>query len=287
MEVVVPDLGDFADVEVIEVLVKAGDDVAAEQGLITLETDKATMDIPSPAAGRIRELKVRAGDRVSAGSVIALLEAASAAVDTRPEEERTVLQPKLGQAAPAPPAAPRPVVVPDLGDFANVEIIDVLVRTGDDVVAEQGLVTLETEKASMDVPSPEAGRILEVRVAKGARVSAGDVLLTLQPSGGALSVTPVAHAPSPAAGAAASAKPPPSTQAPAARPASPARSAVAASPTSFAEAHASPSVRKLARELGVDLGRVRGAGAKGRVTADDVKAFVKQDRKSTRLNSSH
>ena len=229
MEVVVPDLGDFADVEVIEVLVKAGDDVAAEQGLITLETDKATMDIPSPAAGRIRELKVRAGDRVSAGSVIALLEAASAAVDTRPEEERTVLQPKLGQAAPAPPAAPRPVVVPDLGDFANVEIIDVLVRTGDDVVAEQGLVTLETEKASMDVPSPEAGRILEVRVTKGARVSAGDVLLTLQPSGGALSVTPVAHAPSPAAGAAASAKPPPSTQAPAARPASPARSAVAAS----------------------------------------------------------
>ncbi len=277
MEVVVPDLGDFADVEVIEVLVKPGDAVTAEQGLITLETEKATMDIPSPAAGRIRELKVKAGDRVSAGSVIALLDTEAPAVDTRPEEDRTVLQPKLAKAAAAaaaPPAAaaPRSVVVPDLGDFADVEIIDVLVKAGDEVAAEQGLVTLETEKASMDVPAPEAGRILEVKVAVGGKVSAGDVLVSMQPS----AATPVAGAPAPPAAATAAPTRAPAPPRPAAARAAPSsRSAVSSSPTSFSEAHAGPSVRKLARELGVDLGRVRGSGAKGRVTADDVKAFVK------------
>ena len=272
MEVVVPDLGDFADVEVIDVLVKPGDAVTAEQGLITLETDKATMDIPSPAAGRIRELKVKAGDRISTGSVIALLETEAPPADVRPEEDRTVLQPKLTEAAPAAaatPAAPRPVVVPDLGDFAGVEIIDVLVKPGDEVVAEQGVVTLETEKASMDVPAPVAGKILEVKVAVGGKVSAGDVLVIMQPSAVAVTAaTPAATAPAPRAPA------PQRAAAPRAAPSG--RSAVASSPTSFAEAHAGPSVRKLGRELGVDLGRVRGSGAKGRVTADDVKAFVKE-----------
>jgi pyruvate dehydrogenase E2 component (dihydrolipoamide acetyltransferase) len=288
VEVVVPDLGDFADVEVIEVLVKPGDAVAAEQGLITLETDKATMDIPSPAAGKITALKVKPGDRVSAGSVIATLEAADAGVvapeagaDTRPEEDRTVLQPKLpraaatGAAAAGAAATPRLVAVPDLGDFAGVEIIDILVKPGDEVAAEQGLVTLETEKASMDVPAPEAGRVVELKAAVGDKVSAGDPLLVLAPSGAAAAAAAEpagssARAPSQAPPrAASSAKPA------APRPAAPARSAVASAPTSFGEAHASPSVRKLARELGVDLGRVRGSGAKGRVTAEDVKAFVK------------
>ena len=280
MEVVVPDLGDFADVEVIEVLVKPGDTVAAEQGLITLETDKATMDIPSPAAGKISAVKVKTGDRISTGSVIASLEpadagaaAAPAGGEARPEDDRTVRQPKLQReqqaAAPATAAAPRTVVVPDLGDFAGVEIIDVLVKPGDDVAAEQGLVTLETEKASMDVPSPEAGRVLEVKVAVGSKVSAGDAVLVLQPSG-APSTPAAAPAAAPRAPAPSSAaKPPP-------RPAAPARSAAAPAPTSFGEAHAGPSVRKLARELGVDLGRVRGSGAKGRVTGEDVKAFVKE-----------
>ncbi len=276
MEVVVPDLGDFADVEVIEVLVKPGDAVTAEQGLITLETEKATMDIPSPAAGRIRELKVKAGERVSAGSVIALLETEAPPADTRPDEDRTVLQPKLAKAAPAAAAAPAPphsVVVPDLGDFAGVEIIDVLVKPGDEVAAEQGVVTLETEKASMDVPAPVAGKVLEVKVAVGGKVSAGDVLLIMQPSVAA----PVAAAPAPATVAPATPARAPAPPRPAAARAAPSgRSAVSSSPTSFAEAHAGPSVRKLGRELGVDLGRVRGSGAKGRVTADDVKAFVKE-----------
>jgi pyruvate dehydrogenase E2 component (dihydrolipoamide acetyltransferase) len=274
VEVVVPDLGDFADVEVIEVLVKPGDAVTAEQGLITLETEKATMDIPSPGAGRIRELKVKAGDRVSAGSVIALLDSEAPVVDTRPEEDRTVLQPKLAKVPPAiaaAPAAPRPVVVPDLGDFAGVEIIEVLVKPGDEVAAEQGVVTLETEKASMDVPAPVAGKVLEVKVAVGGKVSAGDVLLIMQPS----AVAPAAAAPAAPATAAPERAPAPPRPA-AARPAPSGRSAVSSAPTSFGEAHAGPSVRKLGRELGVDLGRVRGSGAKGRVTADDVKAFVKE-----------
>jgi pyruvate dehydrogenase E2 component (dihydrolipoamide acetyltransferase) len=289
VQVVVPDLGDFADVEVIEVLVKPGDSVTAEQGLITLETDKATMDIPSPAAGKITALNVKTGDRVSAGSVIASLEPAdgaaaapaaaepAAAVDTRPEDDRTVLQPKLQRAAAAGAAAePRLVTVPDLGDFAGVEIIDILVKPGDEVAAEQGLVTLETEKASMDVPSPEAGRVLELKASVGDKVSAGDPLLVLQPSGATASQeaapqrAPADSAPPQRAPSA------PSAQPAAPRQAAPTRSAVAQAPVSFGDAHASPSVRKLARELGVELGRVRGSGAKGRVTAEDVKAFVKE-----------
>jgi pyruvate dehydrogenase E2 component (dihydrolipoamide acetyltransferase) len=281
VEVVVPDLGDFADVEVIEVLVKPGDSVAAEQGLITLETDKATMDIPSPAAGKITAVRVKTGDRVSAGSVIATLEsaegakaaAAPAAADPRPEEDRTVRQPKLARSAAAGAAEPRVVTVPDLGDFSGVEIIDVLVKPGDEVAAEQGVVTLETEKASMDVPAPEAGKVLELKVAVGDKVSTGDPLLLLAPSGAAKTATPAggpAAAPREAPRSVASVKPA------ASRSVSPVRGAASSSPTSFGEAHASPSVRKLARELGVDLGRVRGSGAKGRVTADDVKAFVKE-----------
>jgi pyruvate dehydrogenase E2 component (dihydrolipoamide acetyltransferase) len=293
VEVVVPDLGDFADVEVIEVLVKTGDSVEAEQGLITLETDKATMDIPSPSAGKITALKVKTGDRVSAGSVIATLEPAAGAgaqpADDRPEDERTVRQPAVQRPAddrtvrqpkftrpaaePASAAAePRVVAVPDLGDFSGVEIIDILVKPGDEVAAEQGLLTLETEKASMDVPSPEAGRVLELKAAVGDKVSAGDPLLVLQPSAAASQAPASAPAKTASQPPRASASPAPAAP----KAAAPRRSAVASAPTSFGEAHASPSVRKLARELGVELGRVRGSGTKGRVTADDVKAFVKE-----------
>jgi pyruvate dehydrogenase E2 component (dihydrolipoamide acetyltransferase) len=289
VEVVVPDLGDFADVEIIEILVKPGDDVVAEQGLVTLETEKATMDVPSPAAGRVAKLNVKVGDRVSTGDVILSLgdEAAAAAPVAAPpaahaDDDKTVLQPKVTRPAddltvrqPAP-AAPQTVVVPDLGDFAEVEIIEILVQPGDEVAAEQGLVTLETEKASMDVPAPAAGKIIELKVKIGGRVSAGDALLVLQPSGAA--GVPAEAAPT----APATRGRPAPKAAPAREPgnAAPRRAAgpsvISASPTTFGEAHASPSVRKLARELGVDLGRVRGSGHKSRVTAEDVKAFVKE-----------
>jgi len=185
-----------------------------------------------------------------------------------------VRQPKLAQPAPrAETGAPRVVTVPDLGDFSGVEIIDVLVKPGDEVTAEQSVVTLETEKASMDVPAPEAGKVLELKVAVGDKVSTGDALLLLQPSGGAKTAAPASAPAKPDAPAPRAAS---STKPAAPRAAAPSRSAVSSAPTSFGEAHASPSVRKLARELGVELGRVRGSGAKGRVTADDVKAFVKE-----------
>jgi pyruvate dehydrogenase E2 component (dihydrolipoamide acetyltransferase) len=290
VDVVVPDLGDFADVEIIEILVKPGDEVAAEQGLVTLETEKATMDVPSPAAGRVGALKVKVGDRVSTGDVILALTTQRAAEKTataaevvaaaRPEGDKAVKQPNAARAADEAAAqqpAQQTVAVPDLGDFANVEIIEILVKPGDEVKAEQGLLTLETEKASMDVPAPVAGKVLELKVKVGGRVSAGDALLVLQPAGAAAA----APAPVPTGSSGAAAREPASAardaaeEAPRARGAA-GRSAVAASSTSFGEAHASPSVRKLARELGVDLGRVRGSGHKGRVTADDVKAFVKE-----------
>jgi len=223
----------------------------------------------------------------------------------RPPDDKTVRQPK----SPAG-VAPQTIVVPDLGDFADVEVIDVLVKPGDEVTAEQGLVTLETEKASMDVPAPLAGTVLEVKVKKGSRVNAGDPVAVVRatatdaaagggtaavaPSGGG---APAANAATPAAAGAEKANESPTAasaapissrasaatlaQTPSAAPAQPparaaAPAATSAAPTSFGEAHASPSVRKLARELGVELGRVHGSGHKSRVTADDVKAFVKQ-----------
>jgi pyruvate dehydrogenase E2 component (dihydrolipoamide acetyltransferase) len=184
-----------------------------------------------------------------------------------------VRQPKITRSGTAAAAEPRVVTVPDLGDFSGVEIIDVLVEAGDEVAAEQGVVTLETEKASMDVPAPEAGRVLELKVAVGDKVSTGDPLLLLVPS----AAKTAAPASPPSAPPREAPRPITSVKPAASRPAPPEQSAVSSSaPASFGEAHASPSVRKLARELGVELGRVRGSGAKGRVTADDVKAFVKQ-----------
>ncbi|HEX5050046.1 MAG TPA: dihydrolipoyllysine-residue acetyltransferase [Gammaproteobacteria bacterium] len=291
MEVVVPDLGDFADVEIIDVLVKPGDSVTAEQGLVTLETEKATMDVPAPAAGRVGELKVKVGDRVSTGHVIMSFEPDGGDKLAPPGSDRSATpRPVAAEPATKPPpppsgnGTPRVVAVPDLGDFAGVEIIDVLVKPGDRVAAEQGLVTLETEKASMDVPAPEAGEIVELKIKVGDKVSAGDALLLLRPAaaaGAAPQRAEPAQAPKPSAAAgsaapqaSASASPSKPSRAPAPRAAAP--SAVAATPTSFGDAHASPSVRKLARELGVELGRVRGSGHKQRVTAEDVKAFVKE-----------
>ena len=276
--VVVPDLGDFSDVEVIEVLVKAGDSVAVEAPLITLETDKATMDVPSTAAGRIAELSVKKGDRVSKGSPIAVVEAAAAATAASGKPAAAA---KPAEPAPAVITTPAPAIpidlevrVPDLGDFHDVEVIEVLVNEGDSVALESPLVTLETEKATMDVPSSAAGRIAKLHVAKGARVNAGDLVATLQGAATAERAQPAA---APAASAAPAA--PPAQDATvrmtAPTPAATAATAAATLPD-LRGAHASPSVRRFARELGVDLARVKGSGFKGRISEDDVKAFVKK-----------
>src|SRR5437868_15306418 len=185
-QVLVPDIGDFKEVEVIEVLVKPGDAVTKEQSLITLESDKATMEIPSPAAGVVKELKVKTGDKVSQGSPILLLDAQDEAKKATPKAE----PPKKEEAPRAPAAAapaPAPggarvqnVAVPDIGDFKEVEVIEVLVKPGDKVAKEQSLVTLESDKATMEIPSPVAGVGKEVKIKPGDKVSQGSPILLLE-----------------------------------------------------------------------------------------------------------
>jgi len=274
--VVVPDLGDFHDVEVIDVLVKPGDTVAVDAPLITLETDKATMDVPSTAAGRVAEVPVKKGDRVSKGSLVIVVETTSA---TAPAAKPAAEPPPASKSAPAsaapkaaPPAAAAPidVRVPDLGDFKDVEVIEVLVKEGDTVALETPLITLETEKATMDVPSSAAGTIVKIAVGKGSRVNAGDIVARVHGSGAAAPAA--AASPAPAAPAAAAPNPEATVRmsvAAATRPED-------APPADIRAAHASPSVRRFARELGVDLLRVTGSGFKGRISEDDVKAFVKK-----------
>ena len=283
MEVVVPDLGDFSDVEVVELLVAVGDSVDVETPLIMLETDKATMEVPSPHAGTVLALNVAVGDRVSAGDAIAVVEpaeqrdAAESGADAagrEPEAAAAGAQPGQSAPQPAQAAEPRdePVVVPDLGDFADVEVVEVLVAVGDDVELDDPLIMLETDKATMEVPAPLAGKVIELGLAQGDRVSAGDKILTLKTTVVAASAAPSA----PAAAAPVAAATPAPAERPRPKPSAPRAAAPApVDERSFGRAHASPSVRKLARELGVDLGQVGGSGRKGRITADDLKAFVK------------
>jgi pyruvate dehydrogenase E2 component (dihydrolipoamide acetyltransferase) len=251
-EVLVPDIGDFNDVPVIEVLVKPGDTVQPEDPLVTLESDKATLDVPSPAAGTVQDVKVKVGDTVSEGTLLLLLDSSAAVPD--------------GAAAPMPHIHPPPeattaptglaeVHVPDIGDYTDVPVIEVLVKPGDTVTPEQPLVMLESDKATMDVPAPLGGVVQEVKVRPGDKVSEGTVILTL--------VTDVAAAPSPPA-------PPPPPAAP-----PPVTPAAAATDAGFALAYASPAVRKLARELGVALGAVKGTGKGGRILKSDVEAHAK------------
>jgi pyruvate dehydrogenase E2 component (dihydrolipoamide acetyltransferase) len=266
-QVVVPDIGDFKEVEVIEVLVKPGDAVSKEQSLITLESDKATMEIPSPAAGVVTQLKIKVGDKVSKGSPILVLDDKGNGED---KDEAPKAEPQPAKAAPpksekaAPPSgAAMTVPVPDIGDFKEVEVIEVLVKAGDAVSKEQSLITLESDKATMEIPSPAAGVVKDLRVKVGDKVSKGSPILVLDSK-----ETPRAEAPKQAP-----AKP---AAAPAAAPA-PAAPPVPREPReeTVTKPHASPSVRKYARELGVELSRVQGSGPKGRILHSDVQGFVK------------
>ena len=262
-QVVVPDIGDFKEVEVIEVLVKPGDAVTKEQSLITLESDKATMEIPSPSAGVVKEIKIKMGDKVSKGSPILELEAKGDAPKQAAPKEPAPKEP-----APKAEQQPKPqsttVPVPDIGDFKEVEVIEVLVKPGDTVAQEQSLVTLESDKATMEIPSPSAGVVKELKLKVGDKVSKGSPILVLAASA-------AAGAPAPQrSGAPSAAAPAVSAPAPAPRP-------VPREPQeeTGTKPHASPSVRKFARELGVDLARVQGSGPKGRIVHADVQGFVK------------
>jgi pyruvate dehydrogenase E2 component (dihydrolipoamide acetyltransferase) len=288
IELKVPDIGDFKDVEIIEVLVKPGDAVTADQSLITIESDKASMEIPSSAAGVIKEIKVKVGDKINQGTLIATAEGgdapapAPAPVAAVPSEATAAPEAAVASAAP-PAVAPVggsggliEVAVPDIGDFKDVEIIEVLVEVGDTVTADQSLLTIESDKASMEIPSSAAGVVKEIRVKVGDKVNQGSPIAMLEgKAAGAAAAPRVAAGPSPAAApeAAAVTTDAPGATAPAPAPAP--ATATTAAKSDQTIPHASPSVRKFARELGVDLNRVKGSGAKDRITQEDVQTFVK------------
>ncbi len=276
IEVTVPDIGDATDVDVIEVLVSEGDQVEAETGLITLETDKATMDVPSPKAGTVRSIKVKTGDKVSQGSLVLILEvsgggSSAKSADSKPAAE----QPKSESASSSEPQGSSviDVTVPDIGGDTDVDVIDVLVSPGDKIEAEAGLITLETDKATMDVPSPKAGVVKTVELKVGDKVSQGTLVITLEVQGSA----PKSEAKAPekaessesqskAAESSAPAKAPPVPHHPS-----------AGDKKSSGKIYASPSVRRLAREFGVDLTQVSGTGPKNRIVKEDVQSYVKYE----------
>ena len=283
VEVKVPDIGDFDEVAVIEVMVKVGDTVRAEQSLITVESDKASMEIPSSHAGVVKEIKVALGSKVKEGSLVLLLEAAGAAASAPAAAAPVAAAAAAPAPAAAPVAAPAPaaapaaagpveVRVPDIGDFKDVAVIEMLVKVGDSIKLEQGLITVESDKASMEIPSSVAGVVKELRVKLGDKVNIGDLVAILEGSAPA-GATAAAVAAAPAAATPAA----PSAASVAAVASVPALAVPAhvpgAAPVGLP--HASPSVRKFARELGVPLNEVKGSGLKGRITDADVQAFTR------------
>ena len=260
-DVHVPDIGGD-EVEVTEIMVKVGDTVAAEQSLITVEGDKASMEVPAPFAGTVKEIKINTGDKVSTGSLIMVFEVAGAAPAAAPAQA----------AAPVPAAAPaatgaKDVNVPDIGGD-EVEVTEVMVKVGDKVAAEQSLITVEGDKASMEVPAPFAGTVKEIKISTGDKVKTGSLIMVFEVEGAA----PAAAAPQQAAAPA-----PAAASAPA--PAAAAPAAKAEGKSEFAEndayVHATPLIRRLAREFGVNLAKVKGTGRKGRILREHVQAYVK------------
>ncbi|MBP0997648.1 pyruvate dehydrogenase complex dihydrolipoyllysine-residue acetyltransferase [Serratia fonticola] len=259
-DVEVPDIG-ADEVEVTEILVKVGDTVTAEQSLITVEGDKASMEVPAPFAGTVKEIKINTGDKVKTGSLIMVFEVAGAA-SAAPAAAATQAAPA---AAPAASAA-KNVEVPDIGGD-EVEVTEVMVKVGDKVAAEQSLITVEGDKASMEVPAPFAGTVKEIKIATGDKVKTGSLIMVFEVEGAA---------PAPAAAPAQKAE---ATPAPAKQEAKAAAPAAAAGKGEFAEndayVHATPVIRRLAREFGVNLAKVKGTGRKGRILREDVQAYVK------------
>ncbi|MDA5492890.1 pyruvate dehydrogenase complex dihydrolipoyllysine-residue acetyltransferase [Yersinia intermedia] len=251
-DVAVPDIGSD-EVEVTEIMVKVGDTVAAEQSLITVEGDKASMEVPAPFAGTVKEIKISTGDKVSTGSLIMVFDVAGAAAPAAATESAP---------AAATASAVKNVDVPDIGDD-EVEVTEVMVKVGDKVAAEQSLITVEGDKASMEVPAPFAGTVKEIKISTGDKVKTGSLIMVFEVEGAAPAAAPAQQA----APAAAPAK---AATAPAAK---------AESKGEFAEndayVHATPVIRRLAREFGVNLAKVKGTGRKGRILREDVQAYVK------------
>lgn len=272
----VPDIGSSGKAQVIEIQVKVGDTVEADQSLITLESDKASMEIPSPAAGVVESISVKLNDEVGTGDLILVLKgaagAAAPAAEQAPKAEAAqapAAAPAAPQAAQAPAAASvQEIKVPDIGSSGKAKIIEVLVKAGDTVEADQSLITLESDKASMEIPSPAAGVVESVIAKLDDEVGTGDLILKLKVQGAAPAEQP--------AQAAAPAAEPAKAPAPAAKAEVPAEHVHAgASAKPGAKVHAGPAVRQLAREFGVDLSQVSATGPHGRVLKEDVQAYVK------------
>ena len=284
----VPDIGN-GEGEVIELMVKEGDRIEADQSILTLESDKASMEIPAPKAGVIKSMKVKLGDRLKEGDELFELEvegdapAAQAAPAAAPAAaEKPAAEKPAAEAAPAaaaePAAAPaaetsQDIHVPDIGSSGKAKIIELLVKVGDTVEADQSLITLESDKASMEIPSPAAGVVESLSVKLEDEVGTGDLILKLKVAGAAPAAAPAQAAPAPAKADAPAAAPAP---APAAAPKAEAAPAPAAAPAKDgAKVHAGPAVRQLAREFGVELSAVSATGPHGRVLKEDVQVYVK------------
>ena len=280
-KILVPDLGGADSVEVIEIAVAVGDTVDVEQSLVVLESDKATMDVPSPQSGVVKNILVKEGDTVGEGSAIIELELAGATAAT--ESPAPVSEAPAQQAAPAPaaeskpaaepaptapaaaaePAEPQLVTVPDIGSDGQVDVIELSVAVGDTIEEGDTLMVLESDKATMDVPAPFGGEVTELKVNEGDKVATGDAIAMVK--GAVAAAEPPAPAPAP--------QQQPAAEAPKAAPAAKPAAEITAAPGK--DVHAGPAVRLLARELGVDLGKVAATGPRGRILKDDVHAYVK------------
>ena len=261
-----PDIGDFDEVEVIEILVSVGDKIKADDSILTLESDKASMEIPTPSSGVVSSINVNIGDKIKQGDVVVTLES------DEEGEESTQLNGKKVEASEKASSKIVAVTVPDIGDFDEVEVIEILVTTGDEVSEEDSIITLESDKASMEIPTPVAGKIIDINVNLGDKLKLGSLILNIETTSTDIVTTTENTTP-------VSASKPVNTPTAPVQPL-----ATAAKPTldqsvstlPAGESHASPSIRKLARELGVDLSRVSGTGPKGRILEPDLKAYVKQ-----------
>ena len=277
--IIVPDLGGIDNAEVIEITVKVGDQINQEETIVVLESDKATVDVPCPYSGTVTEISINVGDKLTEGSVIGSINTTGTSASSEASTEADT--PKVATTEAPKPAlsstAQIEIVIPDIGGSDEVEVIDVMIQEGDTVEAEQSLLTLESDKATMDVPSLQAGKIISLKVSTGDKVKEGSVIALMETVDSANSApakqeSPVSK-PQPA-------KPAPQSSAPAAtnQVATQPKSGPSPSPTALSGdsvPHASPSVRKFARELGADIKQVAGTGSKGRITKDDVQAYIK------------
>ena len=258
-KVILPDIGDFDSVEVIEILVSIGDIIEENNSLITLENDKATMEIPAPFSGKIANIAIKIGDKVSQGDLILTIEDSSDL--TSKEEENS--DPETTKVAENEPTIVE-ILVPDLGDFDKVEVIEVLVSEGDEIVKEQGIITLESDKASMEIPSTSNGKVKSIAIKTGDKVGLGDLILELETSTSETSDEIKKQ------------KEPPAASIDSSSETKQEESAEKISLNTSDDSHASPSIRKLARELGASLSNIKGTGPKGRILETDLKGYVKQ-----------